>query len=69
MVSAQSGGYSHFAIGMKRETLDTIGDLFNDIIDDRFFECEVGNQDIAEINSIARRSLADESLFAIWTDP
>ena len=68
VVGAQPGGHDHFAVGMKRKTLDTIGDLLDDFIDDRFFKREVGNQNIAEINSIAKRSLADESLFAIWTD-
>lgn len=68
VVDAESGGHSHFAVGMKCKALQPVGSLFDDTCDLRLFQREVGDKHITEITTAVGSALANESESTVPTD-
>ena len=68
VVDAESGGHSHFSVGMKGKALQPVGSLFDDTCDLRLFQREVGDKHITEITTAVGSALANESESTVPTD-
>ena len=68
VVGAESGGHSHFAVGMKGKALQPVGSLFDDTGDLRLFQSEVGDEHVTEIPTVVGGALANESESSVQTD-